>query len=45
MPNGKLKVLDNARPIESDKSVIVNRYGNVVYAKYGTLWQPEKKDI
>jgi len=41
MPNGKLKVLDNARPIESDKSVIVDKTGHVKNAKYGTIWQPE----
>jgi len=41
MPNGKLKVLDNARPIQSDRSVVVTRNGGVPYAKYGTLWQRE----
>jgi len=41
MPNGKAKVLDKARPINTDQSVIVTKTGHVVNAKYGTIWQPE----
>jgi len=41
MPNGKARVLDQARPINSDVSVIVTHDGGVVNAKYGTIW---KKD-
>jgi len=41
LSNGNMRVLDNARPIPSDRSVIVQWSGHVAYAKYGSIWRPE----
>jgi len=39
LADGRLMVLDDARPIESDRSVIVEKSGSVVFSKYGSIWE------
>lgn len=41
LPNGKAMILDNARPIKSDRSILVQSGGHTVLSKYGHIWRPQ----